>query len=90
MLNIVQSYNVFSPLHYTAVFEALKFSLFSFFLRFHSIIVIWNKEELPEESKVSIIVPIHNKADKTDSNNCRGISILPTTYKILSNILLSG
>ena len=53
------------------------------------IISIWNKEELPEEWKVSIIVPIYKKGDKTDCNNYRGISLLPTTYKILSNILLS-
>jgi len=44
---------------------------------------------LPEEWKESIIVPIHEKGDKTDCNNYRGISLLPTTYKILSNILLS-
>jgi hypothetical protein len=50
---------------------------------------IWNKEELPEELKESIIVPIHKKGDKTDCNNYRGISLLPTTYKNLSNILLS-
>ena len=50
---------------------------------------IWNKEELPEEWKESIIVPIHKKGDKTDCNNYRGISLLPTVYKILSNILLS-
>ena len=52
-------------------------------------IAIWNKEELPGEWKESIIVPIHKKWDKTDCNNYRGISLLPTTYKILSNILLS-
>jgi len=46
---------------------------------------IWKKEKLPEEWKESIIVPIH-KGDKTDCNNYRGISLLPTTYKILSNI----
>ena len=57
--------------------------------RFLSAISIWNKEELPEEWKGSIIVPIHKKGDKTDCNNYRGISLLPTTYKILSNILLS-
>jgi len=44
---------------------------------------------LPEEWKESLIVPIHKKGDKTDSNNYRGLSLLPTTYKILSNILLS-
>jgi len=53
------------------------------------IISIWNKEELPEEWKESIIVPIYKKGDKTYCNNYRGISLLPTTYKILSNILLS-
>jgi hypothetical protein len=53
------------------------------------IISIWNKEELPEEGRESIIVPIYKKGDKTDCNNYRGIPLLPTTYKILSNILLS-
>ena len=53
------------------------------------IISIWKKEKLPEEWKVSIIVPIHKKGDKTNCNNYRGISLLPITYKNLSNILLS-
>jgi hypothetical protein len=53
------------------------------------IISIWNKEELPGEWKESLIVPIWKKGDKTDCNNYRGISLLPATYKILSNILLS-
>jgi hypothetical protein len=53
------------------------------------IIAIWNKEELPEEWKKSIIVPIHKKGDKTDCNIYTGISLLPTTYKLLFNILLS-
>ena len=53
------------------------------------IISIWNKEELPEEWKESIIAPIYKKGDKTDCSNYRGISLLPTLYKILSNMLLS-
>ena len=56
----------------------------------HKLIVsIWNKEELPEEWKESIIVPIYKMGDKTDCNYYRGISLVPTTYTILSNILLS-
>jgi hypothetical protein len=49
---------------------------------------IWNKEELHVEWK-SIIVPIYKKADKTDCSNYTGLSLLSTTYKILTNILLS-
>jgi hypothetical protein len=30
---------------------------------------IWNKEELPEQWKKSIIVPIYKKDDKTDCSN---------------------
>ena len=37
------------------------------------IISIWNKEELPEERKESIIAPIYKKGDKTDCNNYRGL-----------------
>jgi hypothetical protein len=46
---------------------------------------VWNKEELPDQWKESIIVPIHKKGDKTDCNNYHGISLLSTSYKILSN-----
>jgi len=52
------------------------------------IISIWNKEELPEEWKQSIVVAIYRKGDKTDCSNYRGITLLPSTYKIVSNILL--
>jgi hypothetical protein len=50
---------------------------------------VWNKEELPDQWKESIIVPVHKKGDKIDCNNYPGISLLSTRYKILSNILLS-
>jgi hypothetical protein len=53
------------------------------------IMLIWNKEELPYQWKESIVVPIHKKGDKTECSIYRGISLLSTSYKILSNILLS-
>jgi hypothetical protein len=50
---------------------------------------IWNKEELPDQWKESIVVPVHKKGDKTVCSNYREISLLSTSYKMLSNILLS-
>jgi hypothetical protein len=35
------------------------------------------------------VVPIHKKGNKTDCSNYQGISLLSTSYKISSNILLS-
>jgi hypothetical protein len=52
----------------------------------HFIRSIWNKE-LPQQWKESVIVPIYKKGDKT--NTYRGISLLSTAYKIISNILLA-
>jgi hypothetical protein len=42
---------------------------------------------MPDQWKESIIVPIHKTGDKTDCNNYRGVSLLSTSYKTLSNIL---
>jgi len=53
-------------------------------------ISIWNKEELPEEWKESIIVPIHKKGDKRDCNNYWGISLLPSTYKLFPTFCSQG
>jgi sorting nexin-29 len=50
---------------------------------------IWNKEELPDQWKESATVSFHKKGNKIDCSNYRGISLLSTSYKILSNILLS-
>jgi len=70
--------------------ELIKAGVRQFTVRFVNLLFsILNREELPEEWKESIIVPIYKKGNKTDCSNYRGISLLPTTYKILTNILLS-
>jgi hypothetical protein len=50
---------------------------------------IWNKEELPQQWKESIIVQIYKKGDKNDCNKYRRTSLLLNAYKILFNILLA-
>ena len=50
---------------------------------------VLNKEELPEEWKESIIVPIYKKRNKTDCCNYRGLSLSSTVFKILCDIVLS-
>jgi hypothetical protein len=50
---------------------------------------IRKKEELSDQCNGSLIVPIYNNGVKSDSSNYRGISLLSTSYKIVSNILLS-
>jgi hypothetical protein len=46
-------------------------------------------EEFSEEWKESISVPTDRKGNKTDCSNYRGISLVPTMYRIIPNILLS-
>jgi hypothetical protein len=50
---------------------------------------ILSKEELSQQWEKSIIVHFYKTSDKTDCSNYGGISVLQTSYKILSNILLS-
>jgi sorting nexin-29 len=49
---------------------------------------VWNKEELPQQWKESIIAPIHKRVIIL-TNNYQGVSLLSTAYKIFSNILLA-
>jgi hypothetical protein len=45
------------------------------------IISIWNKEELPEEWKVSINLPVYKKGDKTNCSIYKDISLLQLRTK---------
>jgi hypothetical protein len=52
---------------------------------------VWNKKECPHLWKESIIEPIYNKGDITDSSKYRVISLLSNSYKILNfNILCTS
>jgi hypothetical protein len=51
---------------------------------------IGNMEKLLEARKESITVPIYKKGNKTNYSKYRGILLFPTTFQILSNILLSS
>jgi len=44
---------------------------------------------LPQQWKEYVNVPIYKIGDATDLSNYRGVSLLPTTYKILSSILVT-
>jgi hypothetical protein len=39
---------------------------------------IWKKEELPQQLKEFVTVPIYKKGNKTDYSNYRGLSLLPS------------
>jgi hypothetical protein len=51
---------------------------------------IWNKEELLQQWKESINLPIYKKGDKTDCNNYRGISLLLLPTKFYLTFFWSG
>lgn len=56
--------------------------------KLHKIILqVWEREDIPEDWRNAIIIPIHKKGDKRDPNNYRGISLLSTSYKVLSKVL---
>jgi hypothetical protein len=54
------------------------------------IFYIWNKEELPEEWKESVIVPIYKKSDKTDCSKYRGISFCRLRTKFYPTFFCEG
>ena len=50
---------------------------------------MWNEEQLPEDWNDSIIVPLFKAGDPTSTSNYRGITLLATTYKLLTAIIHS-
>jgi sorting nexin-29 len=48
---------------------------------------VWSEEVLPEEWMIGVVCPIHKKGCKLTCSNYRGISLLPSVYKILSKVL---
>ena len=49
---------------------------------------VWNTERMPTDWEERIMCPIYKKGDKLKFENYRGITLLNTTYKIFSGILL--
>jgi hypothetical protein len=43
---------------------------------------IWNKKELPDQRKESIIVPVHKKSDKSDCNKGLSSRNIIITYEM--------
>ena len=48
---------------------------------------ILNGEEMPEDWREAVIIPIYKKGDVTKCENYRPIGLLPHAYKILSKII---
>ena len=58
--------------------------------KLHELIVdIWKKEQMPQNWKDAIIVPIFKKGRRKECGNYRGISLLSTAGKILARIILN-
>jgi hypothetical protein len=49
--------------------------------------LIWINENMPNEWKIGIICPLQKKGDPMQCANCRGITLLNTTFKVFSKIL---
>jgi len=54
---------------------------------FNFVNVCWIYGDIPEEWRTAIVIPIHKKEDRNNPDNCRGISLLNTVYKIYSKII---
>jgi len=55
------------------------------FLNFVNVCCIYG--DIPEEWRTAIVIPTHKKGDINDPDNCMGISLLNTGYKIYSKMI---
>lgn len=68
--------------------EAIKLAGKSIIDRIHKLTQnIWTKEEVPQDWKDAIIIPIHKKGSKKTCSNYRGVSLLAVASKILTSII---
>jgi hypothetical protein len=42
---------------------------------------------MPQEWETGMVISIHEKGTKSKCENYRGITLLPTAYKLLANII---
>jgi len=55
--------------------EFIKAGVVQFVLRSINLFIVWKKEELPDEWKESIDVPIYKNGNKADCSNYTGIPL---------------
>lgn len=80
--------NCKSPGEDGLVAELLKSGGPELWKRVHDLILqIWQTETIPENWKTGLICPIFKKGDRLICNNYRGITLLDTTYKVLSSVI---
>jgi hypothetical protein len=68
--------------------ELIKFGGESLIKRIYELIrKVRAQQKIPDEWRRNVICPIHKKGDVLECANYRGLSLLNTTHKVLSNII---
>ena len=52
--------------------------------------MIFEKGDLPNDFRVTLINPLYKKGDKSECHNYRGISLVSVGSKLLGNMILFG
>ena len=50
---------------------------------------IWHEEEVPEDWKSQLLIPLHKKGSRTICDNYRGIALLSTPSKVFTKAILN-